>query len=109
MSDLSHQHDVFQAVADSTRRKIIRILADEEMPISVIARHFPITRTAVNKHLKVLTDAGLLTSRKVGRETRYKFIPGPLHQIQQWVSFYERYWEDNLDALRKYVETDQEK
>ncbi len=108
MSDRSQRHDVFQAVAEPTRREIIRMLADEEMPITAIVEHFPITRTAVNKHLHILTDAGLLSSRKVGRETRYKLQPEPLYLIQQWVSYYERYWEDRLDALRKYVETDQD-
>jgi DNA-binding transcriptional ArsR family regulator len=105
MSELPH--DVFQAVADPTRREIIRLLADEEMPITAIVKHFPITRTAVNKHLHVLKGAGLVSSRKVGRETRYKLIPDPLYQLQQWVSFYERYWDDHLDLLRKYVENDQ--
>jgi DNA-binding transcriptional ArsR family regulator len=108
MSDISPQHDVFQAVADSTRRQIIRMLADQELPITAIVKHFPITRTAVNKHLHVLTEAGLLSSRKVGRETRYKLQPDPLYQLQQWVAFYEQYWDDNLDTLRKYVEDDQE-
>ncbi len=102
------KHDVFQAIADCTRRKILRMLADEEMPIAAIAKHFPITRTAVNKHLHVLTDAGLVTSYKFGRETRYKLDPQPLFELKQWLSFYERYWEDKLFALQKYVETDEE-
>ena len=102
------QHDVFEAVADPTRRNIMRMLAGREMPIAAITAQFPITRTAVNKHLHMLMDAGLLRCRKVGRETRYTLRPDPLQEIQQWLSFYERYWEDNLDALRKYVETDGE-
>jgi DNA-binding transcriptional ArsR family regulator len=108
MSDPSQHHDVFQAVADPTRRQIIRLLVDQELPITAIVKHFPITRTAVNKHLHFLIDAGLLSSRKVGRETRFKLTPDPLYKLQQWVAFYERYWDDKLDALRKYVEEDQE-
>jgi DNA-binding transcriptional ArsR family regulator len=108
MSDLSAHHDVFQAVADPTRREIIRLLAEDELPIAAIVRHFPITRTAVNKHLEILTDAGLLNCRRTGRETRFKLRPDPLRQLQRWVSFYERYWDEHLDALRKYVEPDQE-
>jgi DNA-binding transcriptional ArsR family regulator len=73
-----------------------------------LAGHFTITRTAVNKHLYVLTNAGLLDRRKVGRETRYKLNPGPLLELEQWLSYYERYWEGNLNALKKYVEDDRE-
>ncbi|MCL4395199.1 MAG: metalloregulator ArsR/SmtB family transcription factor [Chloroflexi bacterium] len=104
----ARQYDVFQALADSTRREITRLLADEEMPVTAIVEHFPITRTAVNKHLCVLTSAGLLDRRKVGRETRYKLNPDPLHELSKWVSYYERYWDKNLAALKKYVEEDQE-
>ena len=108
MSSQSAHYDVFQAVADHNRRKIIGMLADNEMAITAIAAQFPITRTAVNKHLHVLTAAGLLYKRKVGRETRFKLRPAPLYEIQQWVAFYERYWEDNLNALKAFVENDQE-
>jgi DNA-binding transcriptional ArsR family regulator len=107
MNGSAERHDVFQAVADGTRRQIIGLLAEEELPIAAIARHFPITRTAVNKHLHVLSEAGLLSSRRVGRETRYKLQAEPLLKLQQWLSFYERYWENNLEALRSYVEKDQ--
>lgn len=107
MNDPSFHYDVFQAVADHNRRKIIRMLIDQEMPIKAIAEQFPISRTAVNKHLHVLTAVGLLSSRKVGRETRYRLRPDPLYQLHQWVSFYERYWDNNLDALKKYIKSDQ--
>ena len=108
MNALPQHHDVFQAVADPTRRQMIRLLADQELPIAAIARRFPISRTAVNKHLHILSDAGLLSRRKVGRETRYMLQPEPLAELQQWVSFYEHYWEERLEALKKYVETEQE-
>jgi len=108
MNALAVHSDVFQAVADATRREIIRMLADRALSIAAIARNFPISRTAVNKHLHVLAGAGLLSMRRVGRETRYQLQAEPLQELQQWVSYYERYWENHLDALRKYVETDEE-
>ncbi len=101
-----HRYDVFEAVSDRTRRQITRLLADDEMPIAAIAKRFPISRTAVNKHLHVLTSAGLLTRRRVGRETRYKLNPRPLRALHQWLLFYEHYWDENLEALKKYVEED---
>ena len=68
MAASSAKHDVFQAIADPTRRKLLKLLSTEEMPVTVISGHFPISRTAVSKHLKILAEAGLVTERKVGRE-----------------------------------------
>jgi DNA-binding transcriptional ArsR family regulator len=99
------EHDVFQAIADPTRRSLLILLADNEMPIVAITECFPMSRTAVNKHLHVLTDAGLVTSQKVGRETRYKLQPEPLVELKQWLSFFEQYWENKLSALKEFVET----
>lgn len=100
------KHDVFQAIADPTRRKILKLLAKEEMPITAITECFPISRTAVNKHLNVLSEAGLVSSQKVGRETRYRLQAEPLINIEQWLSFFEPYWTSKLSALKEYVESD---
>lgn len=106
MAEPSPKHDVFQAIADPTRRSLLRLLDREEMPITAISGHYPISRTAVSKHLRILTDAGLLRERKVGRETRYRLDPEPLLELKRWLSYYERYWENKLSALRRYVEGD---
>jgi DNA-binding transcriptional ArsR family regulator len=104
MAALSHKHDVFQAIADPTRRKLLRLLADKEMPVTVISGHFPISRTAVSKHLRILADAGLVKERKVGRETRYRLEPTPLLELKEWLSFYERFWDNKMAMLKHYVE-----
>jgi DNA-binding transcriptional ArsR family regulator len=106
METSESKHDVFQAIADSTRRRILKMLADKEMPIASITECFPISRTAVNKHLQVLFDAGLVNSQKVGRETRYSLQPEPLLELKDWLTFFEQYWDDKLLALKKYIETD---
>jgi DNA-binding transcriptional ArsR family regulator len=99
------RHDVFQAIADPNRREILILLAErEELPIAAITSHFPISRTAVNKHLHVLADAGLVRKRKAGRETRYSLQLEPLQQVQQWLSYFERYWDNKLAALQRYVQ-----
>lgn len=100
------RHDVFQAVADPTRRSLLKLLADKEMSIASITDCFPISRTAVNKHLQVLFDAQLVSSQKVGRETRYKLQPEPLLELQDWLAFFEQYWANRLSALKEYVEAD---
>lgn len=106
MTSSSTKHDVFQAIADPTRRELLSLLADDEMSVSVITDHFPITRTAVSKHLRVLTEAGLVTEQKVGRETRYKLQPDGLKELKQWLAYYERFWDKKLAALKSFVESD---
>ena len=106
MSASSAKHDVFQAIADPTRRKMLKLLSEQEMPVMVISGHFPITRTAVSKHLRVLADAGLVQETKVGRETRYKLNPAPLYELQDWLQYFELYWENKLAALKIFVESD---
>jgi DNA-binding transcriptional ArsR family regulator len=99
------KHDVFHAIADPTRRSMLILLADREMAIAEIAGRFPITRTAVNKHLHVLSDAGLVRSRRVGRETRYRLRPDPLVELKRWLAFFEQYWDEKMANLKHFVET----
>lgn len=106
MAEPALKHDVFQAIADPTRRSMLKLLADKEMPIAAISQCFPMTRTAVNKHLHVLSDAGLVSKKKVGRETRYRLRPEPLAEIKEWLAFFDQYWDDRLAALKRFVETD---
>lgn len=100
------KHDVFQAISDSTRRMILKLLAEKEMSIAEIAENFPMSRTAINKHLHILSDSGLVKSQKLGRETRYKLKAEPLFAIQNWLAFFEHYWDDKLFAIKKLVEDD---
>jgi DNA-binding transcriptional ArsR family regulator len=106
MAATAAKHDVFQAIADPTRRKLLRLLVDREMPVNAISGHFPISRTAVSKHLHVLAEAGLVKERKFGRERRYRLQPEPLLEVKHWLSFYERFWHDKLSALKDLVETE---
>ncbi|ASA20362.1 ArsR/SmtB family transcription factor [Paenibacillus donghaensis] len=80
-------------------RSLLKLPADKEMSIASITDCFPIIRTAVNKHLQVLFDAQLVSSQKVGRETRYKLQPEPLLELQDWLAFFEQYWANKLSAL----------
>ncbi|MFZ5967539.1 MAG: ArsR/SmtB family transcription factor [Bacillota bacterium] len=105
MADTSPKHDVFQAIADPTRREVLRLLADKEMPVNIISGHFSMSRTAVSKHLHVLEDAGLVKAHRIGRETRYRLQPEPLLEIKGWLSYYERFWDKKLAALKNFVET----
>lgn len=98
--------DVFQAVADPTRRKLLKLLSDREMPVMEISGHFPMTRTAVSKHLNILAEVGLVKEKKVGRERIYWLNPEPLNELKDWLAYFERFWENKLAALKYYVESE---
>jgi len=101
--------DVFEAIADPTRRQLIQLLAEaEERPLYELTAQFQIGRTAVSKHLTVLKEAGLVYDRKVGRETRYRLDASPLKEVQDWVEFYSQYWSKNLLRLERLLEEDDE-
>ncbi len=108
MSSSTQKYDVFQAIADPTRREVLRLLAEKELPISEIAIHFPMSRTAVAKHLQVLSEAELVSGHKVGRERIYRLHPEPLTELKQWLSFYEKFWENKLSILKHIVENPSE-
>lgn len=102
------KHDVFQAIADPTRREVLRLLAKDELAISEIASHFPISRTAIAKHLHILSEANLVSGKKVGREKIYHLHPEPLKEVKQWISYYEQFWNNKLSILKHVVEHDKE-
>ncbi|MFC0273523.1 ArsR/SmtB family transcription factor [Metabacillus herbersteinensis] len=108
MAQSAQKHDVFQAIADPTRREVLRLLAEKELPISEISSHFPISRTAVAKHLHILSEAELVSGRKVGREKRYRLQPEPLTELKHWLSFYEQFWNNKLSILKHIVENKEE-
>lgn len=96
--------DVYDAIADPTRRELLRLLANaEELPLYELTAHFQIGRTAVSKHLAILKEAGLVADRKVGRENRYRLNAAPLQEIQDWVSFYEKFWMGKVALLKKLL------
>ncbi|WP_052012259.1 ArsR/SmtB family transcription factor [Alicyclobacillus hesperidum] len=100
--------DVYHAIADPTRRKLLRILADsQEMPLHALTVHFPMGRTAVSKHLAVLKEADLVAERKVGRETLYRLHAEPLKEVQDWISYYQKFWQDRMMALDRLLQEDE--
>ncbi len=100
--------DVYSAVADPTRRQIIRMLASaDELPLHELTAAFPMGRTAISKHLNVLKEAGLVSEHKVGRETRYRLIPEPLQEIRDWVAHYEQFWDARITRLKSLLEEEQ--
>src|SRR5580693_3995168 len=95
--------DVFQAVADPTRRALLDLLAEGEEPVNSLAERFAMTRPAISQHLAILLRTRLVCARRVGRERRYRLRPKPLEQIYNWVALYERFWTRKLEALGSHL------
>jgi DNA-binding transcriptional ArsR family regulator len=97
----------FAALADPTRRALLARL-DEQGGVSIsdLARPFPVSLPAIMKHLDVLSDAGLVTRKKVGRTVTCQLKAEPMEQAMNWLAKYERYWTEQLDRLAAFVEND---
>jgi len=91
--------EVFHALASEPRRRMLTALAEGERTVGDLAGPFEMSLAAVSKHLKVLEGARLVERRPQGRTTICRLTPGPLAGAHEWVSFYERFWTERLDAL----------
>jgi DNA-binding transcriptional ArsR family regulator len=90
---------VFHALADPTRRAMLRSLAGGERSIGALAAPFRMSFAAASKHVKVLEGAGLLHRRVAGRVHLCRIEPAPLSAAEEWLRFYERFWTEKLEAL----------
>ncbi|MBI2467807.1 MAG: helix-turn-helix transcriptional regulator [Candidatus Rokubacteria bacterium] len=93
----------FAALADPTRRAILRRLARGEASVTVLARPFAVSLPAISKHLSVLERAGLLVRARDGRVRRCCLVAGPMKRAGDWIARYRGYWEGQLDALARYL------
>lgn len=94
----------FGALADSTRRGILEQLSDGDSSVTKLAEPYDISLPAISKHLRVLERAGLLSQEKDGRVRRCRLDAGPMKETSDWISRYQRFWEQQLDSLASYLE-----
>lgn len=99
--------DVYGAIADPTRRQLLHLLTGDEMSVTVLARRFPVTRPAISQHLGVLREAGLVSQRKEGRRRYYRARPEGLGEVVDWLSYFDAFWTEKLQALRRYLDEDE--
>lgn len=98
------RRDVFQAIADPTRREIINLLAHQALNLNAIADNFDISRPAVSKHIRILTECGLLMITQQGRERYCKANLEKLQEVSDWTAQYQSFWMKKLDALEDFLE-----
>jgi DNA-binding transcriptional ArsR family regulator len=97
------RRDVYQAIADPTRRAIIRLIASSPQNVNSIAQQFDVTRQAISLHVKILADCGLLLIRQQGRDRLCEARLDKLEEVSEWVDQYRKFWESKLDSLELYL------
>jgi DNA-binding transcriptional ArsR family regulator len=102
------RRDVFQAIADPTRREIIGMLSQQTLNLNNVADQFKISRPAISKHIKILTECGLITVTKQGRERYCHAELAQLKQVADWTAKYQKFWNEKLDALGDFLAKEQE-
>ena len=103
------RRDVFQAIADPTRREIINMIAHQTLNLNAVAEKFHQSRPAISKHIKILTECGLITITQRGRERHCEAKLQKLNEVSDWVEQYKKFWETKLDALEVYLKDIQAK
>lgn len=105
MSRPTASSDIFQAIADPTRRAILEQLRYGEQPVKQLASPFDMSLPAISQHLQILCQVGLVTQQRSGQQRLYRLNPEPLKQVSDWgVAHYEQFWQKKLDALSEYLE-----
>ncbi|WP_421794711.1 ArsR/SmtB family transcription factor [Haliscomenobacter sp.] len=99
------RRDIFQAIADPTRRAIIALIAVQAMTPNALAEHFDTTRQAVSKHLQILTDCEVVSQQQQGREIYYQLKIDKMKEIDQWLEQFRKIWEQRYNQLDDLLQT----
>ena len=103
------RRDVFQAIADPTRRAILLLVAAQSMTAGAIAANFETARPTVSKHLQILTECELVVQEQTGREIYYHLNPEKMEDIDEWLNQYRKIWETRFNQLDDLLSTIQKK
>ena len=103
LHNMEARRDVFQAIADPTRRTIIDMIAKQPVNVNTIAEQFDMSRQAISLHLKILMECDLLTMKQHGRERIYEAKLEKLGEVNEWVMQHKQFWNTKLDALGKFL------
>ena len=101
--------DIFETLADPTRRRILAKLRDGEQPVGEIVRHAGIRQSGVSRHLKIMQDGGFVSVRPDGQRRLYALRPEPFRELEAWLGGYRRLWEARLDRFGAALEAGRQK
>ena len=99
------RRDVFQAIADPTRREILNMIAHQPLNVNAVAENFAVSRTAIYKHIKMLTECGLVVITQFGRERFCEARLERLTEVIDWAEQYRKIWTERLDSLENFLDT----
>lgn len=99
------RRDVFQAIADPTRRAIIGLIALQAMTPNALAEHFHTSRQAVSKHIRILSECEIVWQEQQGREIYYHLNAGKMQEIDKWLEQFRKMWEDRYNQLDNLLQT----
>lgn len=97
------RRDVFQGIADPTRRQILNMIAHRSLNVNSVASKFDVSRTAIYKHMKILSECGLLEIKQFGRERYCEAKLKKLNEVSHWIDQYRKIWESKFDSLDEYL------
>ena len=97
--------DAFQAIADPSRRQILRLLSKDSLTINSLAENFEMSRPAVSKHIKILRYAGFISIEDIGRERYCTLRQDGFSELQEWIDFYDVFWKSKLKKLESLLNT----
>ena len=106
------RRDVFQAIADPTRRDIINLIASQRLTPNAVAESFDVSRQAISKHIKILTECGIILIQQQGRERYCSVQPEKLTEVTNWIESFKKAWDekfDKLDHLLQQMQADKTK
>lgn len=101
------RRDVFQAISDPTRREIINLVVKKNLNLNAIAENFDVSRPAISRHIKILTECGLIVIKQQGRERYCEAHLEKLRQVSNWIEQYKIFWSGKLDALEMHLSKDE--
>lgn len=97
------RRDVFQAIADPTRREIIHLLSQKRLTLNGVAEKFDVSRPAISRHIKILSECGLIQIEQDGRERYCEARLQKLSEVSEWVAHYKKFWTSKLEALEDFL------
>ncbi|MFT3701961.1 MAG: metalloregulator ArsR/SmtB family transcription factor [Agriterribacter sp.] len=97
------RRDVFQAIADPTRREILNMVSHRSLNINSVSENFDVSRAAIYKHIKILTECGLIIIKQAGRERYCEARLDKLSEVSEWIEKYQQYWQFKFNTLEKVL------
>jgi DNA-binding transcriptional ArsR family regulator len=95
--------DAFQAIGDPSRRQILRLLSKDSLTINALAENFDMSRPAVSKHIRILNEAGFISIQDIGRERYCILSQDGFNELQDWIDFFDKFWESKLKKLESIL------